>query len=87
MEPKKEDYLWSFQIKDVVNFEGTEISVYSDTHDAAIRKVKSLKLPQLKTFDDIEDSIRLTSVFEVREDIKDEHDGEVIETGRDDDED
>ena len=74
-----DEYQWSFQVKDVVNFEGTTITVNANTYNAAIRKVKGLKLPQLRTFDDIEEGIRLISAIEIGEEL----DGGELETAED----
>ena len=60
-----EEFLWTFEVKDLVNFEGTSISVYSQTYEQAIRKVKKLKLPSLRSFDDIEENLKLKEVYEM----------------------
>lgn len=64
-ETENNEYQWTFQVKDVVNFEETTITIYSDTYNEAIKKIKSLKLPQLRSFESIEESIKLTNVYEV----------------------
>lgn len=61
----REEFQWTFEVNDVVKFEGTQVTVYSDSYDKAIRKVKSLKLPSLRTFDDIEGNLKLTEVYEI----------------------
>lgn len=60
-----EEFQWTFSINDVVKFEETEIAIYANTYEQAIRKVKSLKLPSLKTLDDVEDNLKLTRVYEM----------------------
>jgi hypothetical protein len=84
---KREEYQWTFQVKDVVNFEGTEISVYSNTHKGALRKIKNMRLPQLEKMEDMEDSLRLTFVVEIREDINIEDNAEPVKDEPNDDED
>lgn len=58
-------YQWTFEIKDVIQFSEATITVTSGTYEQAIRKIKAMKLPQLKTFDDIDEGIKLTQVYEV----------------------
>jgi len=55
----------NYSINDVVKFEETTITVYAETYEQAIRKVKKLKLPSLRTFDDVEENLKLTNVYEV----------------------
>lgn len=64
-EEPKEEFQWTFSINDVVKFEETAITVYAETYEQAVRKVKKLKLPSLRTFDDIEENLKLTNVYEV----------------------
>ena len=47
------------------NFEGTNIVVYAPTYKDALRKIRDLKLPQLLTFDEIEDGVKLIQVYEM----------------------
>lgn len=58
-------YQWTFEVLDYKNFEGTSIAVYASTYKDALRKVKDLKLPQLSTFEIIEDALKLIQVYEV----------------------
>lgn len=60
-----EEFQWTFSINDVVKFEETTITVYAETYEQAIRKVKKLKLPSLRTFEDVEENLKLTNVYEV----------------------
>jgi|688.fasta_scaffold1830247_2 hypothetical protein len=60
-----QEFQWTFSINDVVKFEETTITVYAETYEQAIRKVKKLKLPSLRTFDDVEENLKLTNVYEV----------------------
>jgi hypothetical protein len=60
-----EEFQWTFSINDVVKFEETTITVYAETYERAIRKVKKLKLPSLRTFDDVEENLKLTNVYEI----------------------
>lgn len=60
-----EEFQWTFSISEVVKFEETTITVYAQTYEQAIRKVKKLKLPSLRSFDDIEENLKLTNVYEV----------------------
>ena len=76
-------FQWTFEIKDVVNFEETNITVNANTYEEAIKKVRSLKLPQLRTFNDVEEGMRLTTVFEVDPEFDDNHFPE-LETEPDD---
>jgi len=62
-------FQWTFEIKDVVKFEETSITVTCETYEQAIRKIKGLKLPQIRTFDDIDESLTLTQVYEVESDF------------------
>lgn len=66
-----ERYRWSFTIKDVVNFEGTQIIVYTNTYEEAIKKIRTLKLPQLKSYGNVEEALKLVEVYEVQEDLED----------------
>ena len=50
-------FQWTFEIIDWKNFEGTSIAVYAPTYKDALRKVKDLKLPQLLTFEAIEERL------------------------------
>ena len=43
-----EEFQWTFSINDVVKFEETTITVYAETYERAIRKVKKLKNTILK---------------------------------------
>lgn len=58
-------FQWTFEVLDYKNFEGTSIAVYASTYKDALRKVKDLKLPQLSTFEIIEDALKLIQVYEV----------------------
>lgn len=58
-------YQWTFQVLDYKNFEGTNIVVYAPTYKDALRKIRDLKLPQLLTFDEIEDGVKLIQVYEM----------------------
>lgn len=61
----QEEFQWTFTVNEVVKFEETSITVYSKTYEQAIRKIKKLKLPSLKSLDDIEENLKLASVYEV----------------------
>jgi hypothetical protein len=39
--------------------------VYAPTYKDALRKIRDLKLPQLLTFDEIEDGVKLIQVYEM----------------------
>lgn len=49
---------------DVITFSDTQIAVIADNYPEAIKKVKSLKLPELKAYDDIAEMLKLVSVEE-----------------------
>lgn len=58
-------YQWTFEVKgDVIKFEETEITVFADTYENAIKKVRSLRIPSLKTYDNIEEHLKLSHVIE-----------------------
>lgn len=71
---KEESYQWTFEVNDVVKFEETTITVTANTYEDAIKKIRGLKLPQLRTFNDVEEGMRLTQVFEIIDDFEDEED-------------
>ena len=60
-------YQWTFEIKDVVRFEETTVTVSAETYKEAVKKIKGLKIPQLDTYTDIEEGMRLQQVYEVDE--------------------
>jgi hypothetical protein len=62
-------YQWTFEIQDVVKFEETSITVTCETYEQAIKKIKALKIPQLRTYDDIDEGLKLTQVYEVESDF------------------
>lgn len=65
-------FQWTFEVKDVVNFEGTHITINALTYEEAIKKVRGLKLPQLRSYSDVEEGIRLTAVLEIDSNTDDE---------------
>lgn len=73
------EYQWTFSITDVIKFEETEITVFADTYENAIRKIRGLKLPQLRTYTSVEEGMKLTQVYEVREDVIEEDEDFVPE--------
>jgi hypothetical protein len=72
-------FQWTFEIIDWKNFEGTSIAVYAPTYKDALRKVKDLKLPQLLTFEAIEDGVKFIQVYEVDYSVDDIDKEEVTE--------
>ena len=76
-------FQWTFEIKDYLNFEGTSIAVYAPKYKDALRKVRDLQLPQLATFDVIEDAMKLIQVYEVDTLLDDLLEGEPIEPDAD----
>lgn len=62
-------FQWTFEITDVVKFDETSITVTSSTYEDAIKKIRALKLPQLRTYNDIDEGMKLTQVFEVEGDF------------------
>lgn len=68
-----QDFQWSFRIKDVINFEGTSITVYSPTYESAIKKIRSMKLPDLRSYETVEDGLRLESALEMDERFDEGH--------------
>lgn len=58
---------WTFEINDVVKFSETHITIYSNTYEDAIKKIRDLKLPDLRTYTDIEDRLKLINVHECEE--------------------
>ena len=62
-------YQWTFEIKDVVKFDETTVTVSAQTYKEAVKKIKGLKIPQLDTYTDIEEGMRLQQVYEVDENI------------------
>lgn len=70
-------YQWTFEIKDVVKFEETTITVSAKTYKEAVKKIKGLKIPQLDTYTDIEEGMRLQQVYEVDENIEPYETGET----------
>ncbi len=81
MEEEKivEEFQWTFTVKDVVQFEETSITIYAETYEKAIRKVRKLKLPSLRSFDDIEENIKLASVYEINPYYDAPDDGNTVE--------
>ena len=62
-------YQWTFEIKDVVKFDETTVTVSAQTYKEAVKKIKRLKIPQPDTYTDIEEGMRLQQVYEVDENI------------------
>ena len=62
-------FQWTFEITDVVRFEETSITVTCATYEQAIKKIRALKLPQLRTYDDIAEGVKLTQAYEVEGDF------------------
>ena len=60
-------FQWTFEIKDYLNFDGASIAVYAPKYKDALRKVRDLQLPQLATFEVIEDAMKLVQVYEIDE--------------------
>lgn len=58
-------FTFTFEVAgDVIKFSETEIAVIAKDYPNAIKKVKSLKLPELRAFDDISEMLKLVSVEE-----------------------
>ena len=74
-------FQWTFEIKDYLNFDGASIAVYAPKYKDALRKVRDLQLPQLATFEVIEDAMKLVQVYEIDEII----DLESLSEPKDDD--
>lgn len=62
---------------DVIKFEETEITIFSDTYENAIKKVRGLRIPSLKTYENIEEHLKLAQVYECGVSELDEEDDEV----------
>lgn len=67
-----EEFEWTFTIKDLVNFDGASITVYAPTYEQAIKKIRTLKLPDLRTYDNIADGLKLTQVIEFKDQLDDD---------------
>lgn len=58
-------FTFTFEVTgDVIKFSETSIAVIANNYPDAIKKVKSLKLPELRAFDDISEMLKLVSVEE-----------------------
>lgn len=58
-------FTFTFEVTgDVIKFSDTSIAVIANNYPDAIKKVKSLKLPELRAFDDISEMLKLVSVEE-----------------------
>lgn len=58
-------FTFTFEVVgDVIKFSDTQIGVIANNYPAAIKKVKSLKLPELRAYDDITEMLKLISVEE-----------------------
>ncbi len=69
-------YSFFFEIKDVVEFSDTQLTVYALTYKEAIQKIYKLKLPQLERYSDIEEHLRLLSVEEIISGLPEDDDAE-----------
>jgi hypothetical protein len=65
-------WVWTFEIDDVVKFEGTKIELHAPTYKEALDKVKALNLPSLRAYTQMEDKLKLVSVIESILDREDE---------------
>lgn len=63
-------YQWTFEIKDVVNFAETVITVYGLTIEQCYQKIKAMKIPYLRTYTNIEEYLVLKEVIEIDEDLE-----------------
>jgi len=63
-------YQWTFEIKDVVNFAETVITVYGLTIKQCYQKIKAMKIPYLRTYTNIEEYLVLKEVIEIDEDLE-----------------
>jgi hypothetical protein len=80
MSEELDSFQWVFKISEVVKFEETVITVYANTYKQAVKKIRNLKLPSLEKFIDIEENLKLESVYEVNENIEDsEEETEIAE--------
>ena len=58
-------FSFTFQVTgDVIKFSETTIAVIASNYPDAIKKVKSLRLPELRAYDDISERLNLISVEE-----------------------
>lgn len=58
-------FTFTFEVTgDVIKFSETSIAVIANNYPDAIKKVKSLRLPELRAFDDISEMLKLVSVEE-----------------------
>lgn len=58
-------FSFTFEVTgDVIKFSETKIVVFANNYPEAIKKVKSLKLPELRAFDDISEMLKLEYVEE-----------------------
>jgi len=62
-------YQWTFEIKDVVKFSETTITVYGLTIDECYKKIRELRIPYLRKIADIEEYLILKEVIEVSIDV------------------
>jgi len=62
-------YQWTFEIKDVVSFADTVITIYGLTIEECYKKIKGMKIPNLRTYDNIEEYLVLKEVIEIDEDL------------------
>jgi len=63
-------YQWTFEIKDVVNFAETVITIYGLTIEECYIKIKRMRIPYLKTMTNIEEYLVLKEVIEIDEDLE-----------------
>lgn len=49
---------------DVITFSETKIKINAEDYPEAIKKVKALKLPELRAYDEIAEVLKLESIYE-----------------------
>jgi hypothetical protein len=58
-------FTFSFEVKgDVITFSDTRIAVIAKNYPEAIKKIKALRLPEFRSYDAIEEMLKLESVEE-----------------------
>lgn len=49
---------------DVIKFSETRVVVFAESYPEAIKKVKSIRIPELRAYDDISEMLKMESVEE-----------------------
>ena len=63
-------YQWTFEIKDVVKFSETTITIYGLDIEECYNKIRGLKIPSLRRIADIDEYLILKEVIEIDEDLE-----------------